>query len=425
MLGCSTTQMPCSSCSVAILHNSLWDFCTFCTKTKTFIPPRKYPSTLPRALRLHTNLYFPTTPSNTGHAKSSPDLNDAYLLFDETSVKSQSFPVCHVTNGRSDSLSAILVAEKKPPEAKTPSFHEPNIRSCKDVRNHFPIKYSGKLQESDRSIPGINLLDHRPGIAALPSYRPRVRLQTLRKWSSGSTTPKSDIQTSSHNPNSYSKMTSTGLEMKERHVPIAQANYPSLSSRAKPQNALSTRGPSGKSRLRKKDGKTLSQQPHQREPWQVQKSALTDKFGSQGWKPRKRLSPDALEGIRALHTQYPEKYTTPVLADQFKVSPEAIRRILKSKWRPNEEEEADRRRRWDTRGEGIWSQMVEIGIKPPKKWREMGVGKSFRPPEVSKKATVATDESLEIPLRQHSQRLPRLAQKVTDADNLFLSDRIL
>lgn len=114
----------------------------------------------------------------------------------------------------------------------------------------------------------------------------------------------------------------------------------------------------------------------QREPWQTQKKALSEKFGPTGWLPRKRLSPDALEGIRALHAQYPDKFTTPVLADQFKVSPEAIRRILKSKWRPKDEEEEKRRRRWENRGENIWSQMVEMGIKPPKKWRDMGVGKS-------------------------------------------------
>ena len=112
----------------------------------------------------------------------------------------------------------------------------------------------------------------------------------------------------------------------------------------------------------------------EQELWQSQKIALAAKFGPQGWAPRKRLSPDALYGIRALHAQYPETYTTPVLADQFKVSPEAIRRILKGKWRPTEEEEEDRRRRWDKRGESIWRQMVELGIKPPKKWREMGIG---------------------------------------------------
>ncbi|CAF9943752.1 MAG: Required for respiratory growth protein 9 mitochondrial [Alectoria fallacina] len=114
----------------------------------------------------------------------------------------------------------------------------------------------------------------------------------------------------------------------------------------------------------------------QRELWQTQKSALSEKFGPTGWLPRKRLSPDTLEGIRALHAQYPDKFPTPVLADQFKVSPEAIRRILKSKWRPKDKEEESRRQRWEKRGENIWSQMVEMGIKPPKKWRDMGVGKS-------------------------------------------------
>lgn len=110
-------------------------------------------------------------------------------------------------------------------------------------------------------------------------------------------------------------------------------------------------------------------------PWQVQKQALAQKFGSSGWAPRKRLSPDALEGIRSLHSQFPEKYTTPVLASHFQVSPEAIRRILKSKWRPNEDEELERRERWIKRGEALWRQMVEIGVKPPKKWRDMGLRK--------------------------------------------------
>ncbi|KAI9770697.1 MAG: Required for respiratory growth protein 9 mitochondrial [Geoglossum simile] len=111
------------------------------------------------------------------------------------------------------------------------------------------------------------------------------------------------------------------------------------------------------------------------EPWQIQKDVLEAKFGIGGWNPRKRLSPDALDGIRALNAQFPDKYTTPVLAEQFKVSPEAIRRILKSKWRPSDEEVEGRRARWDKRGEKIWEKMVELGVKPPKKWREMGIGK--------------------------------------------------
>lgn len=117
---------------------------------------------------------------------------------------------------------------------------------------------------------------------------------------------------------------------------------------------------------------------HELQPWQIQKSALSKKFGSSTWSPRKRLSPDSLEGIRALHAQYPDKYTTAELADQFKVSPDAIRRILKSKWRPNDDEDEQRRARWNKRGVKIWSQMNELGVKPPRKWRVQGVGKSSR-----------------------------------------------
>lgn len=124
------------------------------------------------------------------------------------------------------------------------------------------------------------------------------------------------------------------------------------------------------------DNKTRFNQG-ERAPWQVQKSALSRKFGTSGWSPRKRLSPDSIEGIRNIHAQYPDRYTTPVLAEQFKVSPDAIRRILKSKWRPNDEEEDNRRERWNKRGMNIWGQMSELGIKPPKKWRNQGVG-SFR-----------------------------------------------
>lgn len=149
-------------------------------------------------------------------------------------------------------------------------------------------------------------------------------------------------------------------------------DYSSRTIKGSKGTILSTR--STKASIESRSGTQSSKD--QREPWQTQKKALSEKFGPTGWLPRKRLSPDALEGIRALHAQYPDKFTTPILADQFKVSPEAIRRILKSKWRPKDEEEEKRRRRWESRGENIWSQMVEMGIKPPKKWRDMGVGKS-------------------------------------------------
>jgi hypothetical protein len=110
--------------------------------------------------------------------------------------------------------------------------------------------------------------------------------------------------------------------------------------------------------------KPVQPEPTKKEPWQVQKQALKKKFGSEGWNPRKKLSPDTIDGIRALHEQYPEKYPTPVLAEKFKVSPEAVRRILKSKWRPDPEKQAERRDRWARRHDRIWDQQAAIGLRP-------------------------------------------------------------
>ncbi|OAP58008.1 hypothetical protein AYL99_07098 [Fonsecaea erecta] len=101
------------------------------------------------------------------------------------------------------------------------------------------------------------------------------------------------------------------------------------------------------------------------EPWQAQKVTLSKKFGDEGWNPRKKLSPDAMEGIRTLHEEDPDRWSTPLLAEHFKVSPEAIRRILKSKWRPKDEEELQKRReRWAKRHDRIWDHQAELGLRP-------------------------------------------------------------
>ncbi|KAF7845909.1 hypothetical protein BT93_L0095 [Corymbia citriodora subsp. variegata] len=103
-----------------------------------------------------------------------------------------------------------------------------------------------------------------------------------------------------------------------------------------------------------------------REDWKVQQAALKRKFKDEAWAPRKRLSPDTLEGIRHLNSTDPAKYTTPFLAQQFEVSPEVIRRILKSKWRPDEKEDQERRERWARRHDRLWDRKVELGLRPPR-----------------------------------------------------------
>ena len=142
-----------------------------------------------------------------------------------------------------------------------------------------------------------------------------------------------------------------------------------------PGEAVSSSSGSSDARKRQPTDKTTknsspesrkTQPKKKRESWQVQKDALNQKF-REGWNPPKKLSPDAMDGIRQLHAVAPDKFTTPVLAEQFKVSPEAIRRILKSKWQPTEDEADDRRIRWRKRHDRIWSQMSELGTRPPKR----------------------------------------------------------
>ncbi|CAG8947546.1 unnamed protein product [Penicillium salamii] len=106
-----------------------------------------------------------------------------------------------------------------------------------------------------------------------------------------------------------------------------------------------------------------NQRKRKPENWQVQKAALKQKFAN-GWNPPKKLSPDALDGIRHLHAKDPEQFTTAVLAREFEMSPEAIRRILKSRWRPTEDEMESRRKRWEKRHDRIWSRMSELGLRP-------------------------------------------------------------
>nr|GFD56388.1 hypothetical protein [Tanacetum cinerariifolium] len=48
-----------------------------------------------------------------------------------------------------------------------------------------------------------------------------------------------------------------------------------------------------------------------RPAWQAEKEAMKKKLNGEAWNPRKKLSPDTMEGIRHLHQTQPEKFTTP------------------------------------------------------------------------------------------------------------------
>jgi hypothetical protein len=79
-----------------------------------------------------------------------------------------------------------------------------------------------------------------------------------------------------------------------------------------------------------------------------------------GWAPPKKLSREAMDGLRSLHEHDPDAFTTPELAKRFKISPEAVRRILKSKWRPDERRMAKiAEREKSAREHMIWTKQLE------------------------------------------------------------------
>ncbi|KAH9939920.1 hypothetical protein B0H21DRAFT_780458 [Amylocystis lapponica] len=68
----------------------------------------------------------------------------------------------------------------------------------------------------------------------------------------------------------------------------------------------------------------------------------------QGWMPPRKISREAMDGMRSMHAVDPSVLSTAVLAEKFRISPEAVRRILKSKWEPTREQRvrmAERERR--------------------------------------------------------------------------------
>lgn len=97
------------------------------------------------------------------------------------------------------------------------------------------------------------------------------------------------------------------------------------------------------------------------EPWKLEKAAAARKYGDRGYNPFKRLSPEAMEGLRALHSTDPVEFSTARLAERFEISPEAVRRVLKSKWKKTADEIAKQNARWENRGDTIFMAKVESG----------------------------------------------------------------
>ncbi|OJJ80524.1 mitochondrial ribosome assembly protein RRG9 [Aspergillus glaucus CBS 516.65] len=193
---------------------------------------------------------------------------------------------------------------------------------------------------------------------AITTSLPRSQEFQSEQPPSSSTEPSSATDNSS--PSQFDHVVESALEDKVKHSENSKRR--TESSRTPPDTkSKSQKPPSMLQQLQQSQ-----QKKKKREGWQIQKDALKGKF-KEGWNPTKKLSPDALDGIRHLHAMAPDRFTTPVLAEQFKVSPEAVRRILKSKWKASETEMDDRRKRWEKRHDRIWSQMAELGLRPKRK----------------------------------------------------------
>jgi hypothetical protein len=80
--------------------------------------------------------------------------------------------------------------------------------------------------------------------------------------------------------------------------------------------------------------------------WKRHKYALWEKFDGQAWNPGRKLSRDQMDSVRVLKSAMPN-LTASDLAKEFRISPEAVSKILKSRWKPLNDEEADNvRERW-------------------------------------------------------------------------------
>ncbi|KAH7922776.1 hypothetical protein BV22DRAFT_1037152 [Leucogyrophana mollusca] len=75
------------------------------------------------------------------------------------------------------------------------------------------------------------------------------------------------------------------------------------------------------------------------EEWRQHRLTLKEAFPD-GWSPPRKISREAMDGLRQLHTYDKDTFSTPVLAEKFMISPEAVRRILRSKWEPSREQRA-------------------------------------------------------------------------------------
>ena len=325
-------------------------------------------------------------------ASSDAGLNDGYIPFDLSILKQQPpLPLATASTQSSQPLHANRIAQKAPRAASDADYEAFDLNGFEpEIQLKTPLNHEGLALGENATPAGVS---RKP--KGVDIRRARNRMANRES--------NDQIKTASRQLLKVSKATQEeATQVVDRLLGRSMDRRITHGSLGSAKRAADDRGSVSKGRRGEQKHEStqkiarrmseqapttggvqaneavIAQRQLKREPWQVQKAALKQKLNGERWNPRKKVSPDAMEGIRALNAQYPTHFTTAVLANQFEVSPEAIRRILKSKWRPNGVEEEDRNERWEKRGQKIWTTLAERGVHPPAKWRSVGIGSGSR-----------------------------------------------
>lgn len=345
-----------------------------------------------RNYRTPPKLQFYSARHSNGTNSSSRRSNEASFR----SVKGGHFPFVPKTlesqgaevQASEDSTQCSLPSPLRPPYVHAPRTSSDSRSRRARMNSSAPIlQLHSDLKRLDEAVGGLRTTRRRMTSTAKPNTSRKEQQHSAPRASTENRVglENREVRTREQFTNGNqdhrvrrSRRKPTGSSEMAQHTNAKQARVGPLRSGEKTSPQSSPKAPISVNRSSQASNDTdtasaAAIQKRRREEWQIQKESLQSKFPA-GWSPFRRLSPEALDGIRALHAQYPDLFTTPVLADRFKVSPEAIRRILKSKWQPTTEEEEERRHRWERRGQKIWKGLVKKGVHPPKKWRQMGIG---------------------------------------------------
>ncbi|CAH2350468.1 required for respiratory growth protein 9, mitochondrial [[Candida] railenensis] len=108
--------------------------------------------------------------------------------------------------------------------------------------------------------------------------------------------------------------------------------------------------------------------------YQKTRIAIKKRYGE--WNPTRKISREQMENVRSLKEQMPQMKNIE-LAGHFGISPEAIRRILKSKWVPTQERMDQMERRGETKKDESNQKKLALANEITLARKRMTYGKSI------------------------------------------------